>query len=237
MHGWLVYERYMHLGHWRLTTLRHIENLLQTLAGRTARLVLCVPSPQWSETYTAIVVVQFVSLTVHCNTQKAAGVVQRSMQSRGRYVNCTMQVQEYAGCRYVRVDFTWEASGHISAVTHLQAIPDVTLSFGSTDIDRRTLAAFVLLVLLTCTQASVVGFAIWHRLTAATSLWKVFLVRLILLANHFHQPPWYIMHVPVFILTCQSNAHPLAAFITSCLRSLVMLMLFVPTKNKPPLAS
>lgn len=81
-----------------------------------------------------------------------------------------------AGCRYVRVDFTWEPSGHISAVTHLQAIPDVSLTFGSTRIDQMTLAAFVLLVLLTCTQAFVAGFAIWHRLTAATSVWKIFLV-------------------------------------------------------------
>lgn len=79
-------------------------------------------------------------------------------------------------CRYVRMDFTWEISGHISAVTHFQAIPDVTLSFDSTRIAQTTLAAFVLLVLLTCTQACLVGFAIWHRLTRATSLWKVFLV-------------------------------------------------------------
>lgn len=94
-----------------------------------------------------------------------------------------------AECRYVRVDFTWEPSGHISAVTHLQAIPDVTLSFGSTSIDQKTLAAFVLLVLLTCAQALVVGFAIWHRLTAAMSLWKVFLVRLVVLASQSRRPP------------------------------------------------
>ena len=88
------------------------------------------------------------------------------------------------------MDFTWEPSGHISAVTHLQAIPDVTLNFGSTNIDQKTLAAFVLLVLLTCAQAFVVGFAIWHRLTAATSLWKVFLVRPTLLANLLRKPSW-----------------------------------------------
>ena len=101
---------------------------------------------------------------------------QRSISCAKVWLLQRNQVQVYVGCRYVRLDFTWEPSGHISAVTHLQAIPDVTLSFSSTNIDQKTLAAFVLLLLLTCAQASVVGSAIWHRVTAATSLWKVFLV-------------------------------------------------------------
>lgn len=81
------------------------------------------------------------------------------------------------GCRYARVDFTWDPSGSIDVVAHFQAVPDVTLSFSSSDsIDQTVMAAFVLLVLLTAAQAGIVAVTVWGRLEKATSVWKILLV-------------------------------------------------------------
>ena len=89
----------------------------------------------------------------------------------------TVKQRRTSDCRYAKIDFTWEPSGHISVVSHFQAIADVTLSLSSSSkTDQTILAAFVLLVLLTCAQAAIVGFVTWHRITSATSLWRMFLV-------------------------------------------------------------
>ena len=61
-------------------------------------------------------------------------------------------------------------------VSHFQAIANVALSFSSIKTEATALVAFVLLLLLTCAQAGLVGFFIWHRLATATSLWKLLLV-------------------------------------------------------------
>ncbi|KAL0024068.1 hypothetical protein WJX79_002467 [Trebouxia sp. C0005] len=77
---------------------------------------------------------------------------------------------------YARVDFTWDPSGSIDVVAHFQAVPDVTLSFSSSDsIDQTVMAAFVLLVLLTAAQAGIVAVTVWGRLEKATSVWKILL--------------------------------------------------------------
>ena len=81
------------------------------------------------------------------------------------------------------MDFTWGDAGSISVVTHFQAVPDVTLGSTSNKSDRTILAAFILLVLLTAAQGAAVGFAIWGRVQKATSIWKIVLVRVLLLLS------------------------------------------------------
>ncbi|KAL0020782.1 hypothetical protein WJX79_001465 [Trebouxia sp. C0005] len=71
---------------------------------------------------------------------------------------------------YARVDFSWDSAGLIDVVTRFVAIPDVTLSLSSNKIDQTVLAAFVLHVLLTAAQLSVLMYSLVCKIrqTSAT---------------------------------------------------------------------
>ncbi len=94
----------------------------------------------------------------------------------GNHSSYALIRQSDVGCRYARVDFTWDPSGSIDVVAHFQAVPDVTLSFSSDSMDQTVMAAFVLLILLTAAQAGIVAVSVWGRLEKATSVWKIILV-------------------------------------------------------------
>ena len=80
-------------------------------------------------------------------------------------------------CRYGRVDFTWLTTGSIQVVTHVQALPLVSLRTGGVSGNRKILVAFVLLVFLTAAQGAVLGYSVWLRITKATSWWRVLQVQ------------------------------------------------------------
>ena len=80
-------------------------------------------------------------------------------------------------CRYGRVDFTWLTTGSIQVVTHVQALPLVSLRTGGVSGNRKILVAFVLLVFLTAAQGAVLGYSVWLRITEATSWWRVLQVQ------------------------------------------------------------
>ena len=78
-----------------------------------------------------------------------------------------------AVCRYGRVDFTWSSTGSIQVVTHVQALPFVSLHSQDFSSNHKVLVALVLLVLLTAVQAAVLGYSVWLSITEATSWWKM----------------------------------------------------------------
>lgn len=82
-----------------------------------------------------------------------------------------------ACCRYARLDFTWDQAGLVNVATRFVAIPDITLTMRGSTIDRTILAAFVLLVLLTATQAGLIAWSIFHEMTGSNSLWTAVQVR------------------------------------------------------------
>ena len=75
------------------------------------------------------------------------------------------------------MDFTWLVTGSIQVVTHVQALPFISLRNWNVSGDKKVLVAFVLLVLLTAAQVGVVVYSVWVRITEATSWWKILQVR------------------------------------------------------------
>lgn len=71
--------------------------------------------------------------------------------------------------RYGRVDFTWMRTGSIQVVTHVQALPFLSLPVAGATANPKVLVAFVLLVLLTMVQLAVVIYSLWTRMTQAAS--------------------------------------------------------------------
>lgn len=71
------------------------------------------------------------------------------------------------------MDFKWLSTGSIQVVTHVQALPFVSLRSQGVGSNHTVLAAFVLLVLLTVAQGVLVGYTVWLRLTEATSVWRM----------------------------------------------------------------
>jgi len=70
------------------------------------------------------------------------------------------------------VDFSWDSAGLIDVVTRFVAIPDVTLSLSSNKIDQTVLAAFVLHVLLTAAQLSVLMYSLFCKLRQTSANWN-----------------------------------------------------------------
>lgn len=87
-------------------------------------------------------------------------------------------------CRYGRVDFTWLSTGSIQVVTHVQALPYVSLHTEDFSSNHKVLVAMVLLVILTAVQAAVVGYSVWLRITEATSWCRMLQVRQAILLYH-----------------------------------------------------
>ncbi|KAL0020772.1 hypothetical protein WJX77_012245 [Trebouxia sp. C0004] len=73
---------------------------------------------------------------------------------------------------YARVDFSWDSAGLIDVVTRFVAIPDVTLSLSSNKIDQTVLAAFVLNVLLTAAQLSVLMYSLFCEIRQTSTNWN-----------------------------------------------------------------
>lgn len=57
-------------------------------------------------------------------------------------------------------------------MSHVVAIPDVTLSLSSSSIDQTVLAAFVLLLLLTLVQAALLLHSIYSQAEQTKSIWN-----------------------------------------------------------------
>ena len=76
------------------------------------------------------------------------------------------------GCRYARLDFSWDLAGQIDAVCHFVAIPNVQLSLSSSRVDQTVLAAFVLLVLLAAAQTGWLVYSCLHEMHPEDTLWK-----------------------------------------------------------------
>ena len=71
------------------------------------------------------------------------------------------------------MDFKWLSTGSIQVVTHVQALPLVSLRSHGVGSNHRVLAAFVLLVMLTAAQGALIGYTVWLRASEATSVWKM----------------------------------------------------------------
>ena len=84
----------------------------------------------------------------------------------------TKQIQQSdGGCRYAKIDFSWDPAGLIDVVARFVAIPDVTLGLSSDSIDETVLAAFMLLVLLTAAQAGLTIYSVFHGYRQTSSIW------------------------------------------------------------------
>ena len=76
------------------------------------------------------------------------------------------------------MDFSWDPAGLIDVVTSFVAIPDVTLSLSSNKIDQTVLAAFVLHVLVTAAQLSMLMYSLFCELRQTSANWNTIQVSL-----------------------------------------------------------